>query len=266
MTGRIEVERILDAFLAPENDRLPDRVIEASLSEIARTPQRHALRVPWRLPEMNTFARAAALLVVAAIAFGAVTLLVGRNGEVGGPSPASSATPEPSTPARSGPPLPALDATFNSPTYGYQIRYPTGWTVTPAAAPWPLGTNYGPGDPDTDHIVTPSGAARMRISAASLVLPSGLTMYDFRSYASPYSSPFDGNPCPPDAPLAGPVLLDYEASPGASPQPVEAVVSINGCRALAELGGHVYDLQVIAGGRGYSFTLDGDLTPADALA
>jgi hypothetical protein len=44
------------------------------------------------------------------------------------------------------------------------------------------------------------------------------------------------------------------------------VVSINGCGALAELGGHVYDLEVIAGGRGYEFTLDGEISSADALA
>lgn len=208
---------------------------------------------------MNSFARAAAYLVVAAIAFGAVTLLVGRNGGIGTSSP----SPVPSALA---PRLPALDATFNSPTYGYQIGYPTGWTVTPASGPWPLGTNYSPGDSVTDHIVTPSGTERMRITAASVVLPQGFTMYDFRSYASPYSSPFDGNPCAPEAPLTAPVMVDYVASPGASPQQLQAVVSINGCRALAELGGHVYDLQVIAAGRGYSFTLDGDLTPADVMA
>jgi hypothetical protein len=85
-------------------------------------------------------------------------------------------------------------------------------------------------------------------------------------YASPYSSPFDGNPCTPVAPLPGRVVIGEQAGPGASPQPVEAVVSINGCQALAELGGYVYDLQLIAGGRGYGFTLDGHLSPTDVQA
>jgi hypothetical protein len=262
MNANRDPEAILLAWLDEGPLDLPDVTRRAILTALPTTPQaRRGLLAPWRSQHMNTFARGAAALVVAVVAIGALALLAGPGGRFGTPSP----SPLPSTSA-SAPPLPALDATFNSPTYGYQIRYPTGWTVTPAAAPWPLGTNYGPGDPVTDNIVTPSGAARARISAASLVLPGGLTMYDFRSYASPYSSPFDGNPCPPDAPLPGPVVLDYEASPGATLKPVEAVVSINGCLALAELGGHVYDLQVIAGGRGYSFTLDGDLTPADALA
>jgi hypothetical protein len=35
MSGRADTERILDAFLAPDTDRLPDRVIDAALDEIA---------------------------------------------------------------------------------------------------------------------------------------------------------------------------------------------------------------------------------------
>lgn len=253
---------ILVAWLDEGPLDLPDVTRRAILTALPTTPQaRRGLFAPWRSQHMNTFARGAAALVVAALAIGALALLAGPGGRFGTASP----SPVPSTSA-SALPLPALDAAFESPTYGYQIRYPTGWTVTSAATPWVLGTNYGPGDAVTDNIVTPSGLDRMRISAASVALPGGITMYDFRSYASPYSSPFDGNPCTPDAPLPGPVMLDYQASPGASPQPLEAVVSINGCHALAALGGHVYDLQIIAGGRGYSFTLDGQLTPADALA
>ncbi|HJW22016.1 MAG TPA: hypothetical protein VJ506_06280, partial [Candidatus Limnocylindrales bacterium] len=48
-------------------------------------------------------------------------------------------------------------------------------------------------------------------------------------------------------------------------QPVPAVVSINGCDALAELGGYIYGVEVIAGGRGYTFTIDGHITTGDAL-
>jgi hypothetical protein len=206
---------------------------------------------------MNAFARAAAMLVIAAIALGAAVLFIRPREDVGGPSPASSP---------SWPPLPSLDSTFASPTYGYQIRYPAAWTVTPASSKWPLGSNFGPGDPDTDHIVTPSGLDQMRISIASVALPSDMTIEEFRMYASPYSSPFDGNPCTPVASVTGPVMLAYRASPGASPQPLQAAVSINGCRALAELGGDVYDFEVLAGGRGYGITLDGHLSPADVQA
>jgi hypothetical protein len=93
-----------------------------------------------------------------------------------------------------------------------------------------------------------------------------MTMDQFRAFASPLSAPFNSDPCSPVAPLPVPVMINYQASPAASPQPVEAVVSINGCNALAELGGYIYDVEVIAGGRGYTFTIDGHITTADALA
>jgi hypothetical protein len=91
-------------------------------------------------------------------------------------------------------------------------------------------------------------------------------MDQFRAFASPLSSPFNSDPCTPVAPLPTPVTIAYRASPGSSVQSAEAVVSINGCDALAELGGHIYDVDAIAGGRGYTFTIDGHITTADALA
>jgi hypothetical protein len=106
----------------------------------------------------------------------------------------------------------------------------------------------------------------MRFSGASIALPSGMTMDQFRAFASPLSSPFNADPCTPVAPVPVPVMINDQANPGGSPKPVEAVVSINGCDALAEFGGYIYDVEVIAGARGYTFTLDGHLTTADALA
>jgi len=96
MTGRTDTERVLHAFLAPEADRLPDRVLDAAFSEIARTPQRRALRVPWRFPEMPSFSRATASIVVlvAVIAAGGAFYLTSG---VGGPGlPTASPTPSPS--------------------------------------------------------------------------------------------------------------------------------------------------------------------------
>jgi hypothetical protein len=52
MTGQIDAERILDAFLAPEADQLPDRVLDAALTEIARIPQRR-VGGRWKLPAMT---------------------------------------------------------------------------------------------------------------------------------------------------------------------------------------------------------------------
>ena len=95
MNGRIDAERILDAFLAPEiGERLSDRVIDAALDDVARTPQRRALRVPWRPKRVNTYSKliaaAVAVLVVAVVGY----QFLPRNGSIGGgPSPTAMASP-----------------------------------------------------------------------------------------------------------------------------------------------------------------------------
>lgn len=208
---------------------------------------------------MNMFARGASVLVVAIVAIGALALLAGPRLGIGGPGPTASPSVAPSDP-----PLPTLDATFTSASYGYLIRYPTGWGVSRGRGPWPLNVNLSPGDPVTDSIVASRPVDRVRISIASIALPSGMTMEEFRAFASPYSAPFQRDPCPSLAPLPGPVALSVQGAGGSS-QTVPAVVSINGCNALAELGGHVYDVEAIAAGRGYDFIIDGHISPADAL-
>jgi hypothetical protein len=273
MNVQRDPDEILAAFLDEGPLELPSGTQRAILTALSTTPQaRRSLLAPWRFTQMNMFARGAAVLVVAVLAIGALALFGGPRGGVGGPSPSSvsspassSASSTPSTPA-SAPPLPTLDATFVSPSYGYRIGYPTGWTVTRGIGPWPPGTERFPGDPISDSIVRPAGGDQVRLSGASIALPSGMTMDQFRAFANPLSSPFNSDPCSPVAPLPVPVTIAYQASPAASPQPVEAVVSINGCNALAEFGGYIYDVEVIAGGRGYTFSLDGHVTTADALA
>ncbi|HET7030094.1 MAG TPA: hypothetical protein VFI34_06260 [Candidatus Limnocylindrales bacterium] len=274
MTRSIDVERALDAYLAPDGDGVPDRVIDGVLDQIQNTNQlRRGLFAPPRFTPMNTFARAAAVLVIAAVAIGALALLAGPRDGVGTPSASLASSPSlvpspslSSSVTPSAPPIPTLDATFRSTSNGFQIRYPSGWTVRPGVGSWPFGSTLSPGHPIADEIVTPSGPSRMRISIASLPLPSGTTMEEFRAFASPYSSPFQPDPCPPLAPIPGPLTIDSVASEGASPQKVAAVISINGCAALAELGGSIYDIEAIAGERGYEFMLDGHLSPADAQA
>ena len=262
MNANNDPETVLATWLDDGPTDLPDATRRAILTSLPTTPQaRRGLLAPWRFPHLTMFARGAALLVVAALAIGALALLAGPGGGVGAPSP----SPVPS-PSASAPPLPTLDATYISPSNGFQVGYPTGWTVTPGTGVWPPGTARYPGNPVSDAIVTPSGPDRVRLSGASIALPSGATMDEFRSFASPLSSPFNSDPCTPVAPLPEPVMINDQANPAASPQPVEAVVDINGCDALAELGGYIYAVEVIAGGRGYTFTIDGHITTADALA
>ena len=98
MNARTDTERILDAFLAPEADRLADRVIDAALADIARSPQRRALRVPWRFPTMPAISRATGIAAVALVAVvGAGGLLFlnskGPGGPGGSPTPTAVSSP-----------------------------------------------------------------------------------------------------------------------------------------------------------------------------
>jgi hypothetical protein len=140
MNARTGTERILDAYLAPEADRLPDRVIDAALDQIARTPQRRALRVPWRLPTMSALTRATGIAAVALVAVvGAGGLIYLNASGPGGPG--GRATPAP-TPG--GPGITSF-TTYTSAAYGITFGYPDGWTLFSAASRKPQ-----PGEPPTD--------------------------------------------------------------------------------------------------------------------
>jgi hypothetical protein len=121
-------------------------VLRSALETIETTPQRRpVIRVPWRFPPMNTFAKVAIAAVVV-IAIGAVGLSVLRpsgSSNVGGqptaspsPSPSASFGPSPSIAVASAPPL---TETFTSERHGFTVSYPTGWVARPATDPWVTG-------------------------------------------------------------------------------------------------------------------------------
>jgi hypothetical protein len=138
---------------------------------------------------------------------------------------------------------------FESPWYGYSAHYPSGWQTAPGAGPWPPKTELRHNDPHLDVIRGPVDDSEARFVAASQALPEGMTLEAFRSWASPET-------CPATDPIPAPVLVG-----GA-----EALISLNGCESLAELGGLIWDVEVISGGRGYDFTVDGHITSAEAAA
>jgi hypothetical protein len=80
--------RLSDSYATEAPPRAPDWVLGSVLATIDITPQRRALiRVPWRFPNMNSFAKLA-VAAVAVIAVGAVGLTVLRPGQAyvaGGP-------------------------------------------------------------------------------------------------------------------------------------------------------------------------------------
>jgi hypothetical protein len=165
MTGRSDTERFLDAFLAPEaTDQLADRVLEAALADVARTPQRRALRVPWRLTNMPVFGRAgaAALAFVLLVGAGGVIYLNSR-GFVGGTGPTATGT-----------------ITFVSPQYGYSVDVPRDWTITAATQPYPGGDGIEPPDPPFADIFRAGDATEVRVKAQAVA--SGTTSAEWLSY------------------------------------------------------------------------------------
>ena len=97
MNGHRNIERVLDAWLVDGPSVMPDRLFDAVLDRVERTPQRRFARLTPRLTDMNAririYALAAAGLVVAVVGL----YLLGRaapNTNVGG-TPSPAATPGP---------------------------------------------------------------------------------------------------------------------------------------------------------------------------
>ena len=137
MSNKREFEPIARAFMAGGPTQLADRVLESSLAEVHHTPQRRVLiRVPWRLPTMNIYAKlasAAAAVVVAGV-IGYAMLGLGRAPDTGGrPTPSPTFTP---SLGPTSPPRPTLTESYTSPIHGYTVSYPAGWTVREATESW----------------------------------------------------------------------------------------------------------------------------------
>jgi hypothetical protein len=147
MNANHDLERRLADFYASEAlQRAPDRVLESVLAASEITRQRRAvIRLPWRFPIMNSYAKVA-IAAVAVIAIGAVGLAVLRPGTspgVGGqvvtpsPEPSSSGSPPATNRPTSSPSLaPPLTQSFTSTLHGISMSYPEGWTAQAATEPW----------------------------------------------------------------------------------------------------------------------------------
>jgi len=167
MSGHVDTERILDAFLAPEHDQLAEHVLEASFADIARTPQRPALRVPWRFPIMPALSRAtglAAVALVAVVGAGGIFYLASAGAGGGTPSPGPTSTPAPTvrpTVSRTIDPS-ELDTNlwtpYTSTVYGFPMGYPADWTLhARASRSWTPADGFDWSAPGLDTFSSPNG-------------------------------------------------------------------------------------------------------------
>jgi hypothetical protein len=186
MNPLIDTEQILDAYLSPKADRLSDRVIEAALADIARTPQRRALRVPWRFPRMPAFTHAtgiAALAIVAVVTAGGLVYLdsPAPSGPGGPPiaprvSQAPSAVPTTAPTPESSDVAPGITGwtMYTSEVHGFAVGYPEDWTViAPATRTWQVGDAFPVDElPYADTLVSP-GQGGDQVGLVVWEMPAG---------------------------------------------------------------------------------------------
>jgi len=104
MTDDRTLERAARSWLETGPTEAPDRAVDAALLRIQTIPQERDLRIPWRLPTMNPFARATLIAVIALVAVGgAIFVLRSPYGQIGAPTvPPPSPSPSPTPPSIEG--------------------------------------------------------------------------------------------------------------------------------------------------------------------
>jgi hypothetical protein len=226
MNGRIDAERILDAFLAPEADRLHDRVLDAALDDIARTPQRRALRVPWRFPPMPALTRTtamAAVVLVAAVGAGGLILLDSNSpGNIGG-RPTPSPTQLPTAAASAAVPTPGASRTaigitgwtnYTSPVHGFTLGYPDDWSLHAGATrEWQAGDSPLEGEPPFADSFASPGDGEGQVGIWAWEMPAGEgadveSMQGLQSWARTFCGDIGDASCEASAREALPMCLD----------------------------------------------------------
>lgn len=194
-------------------------------------------------------------------AFVLAALVVGCGGSIGSTAPSTSAivspspspvaepsfaNPEQITPSTSQTPVPiqAFSQTFTSPTMGFSVDYPEGWTTFNASKPWVPGELETWDAPNGDRIESSDAGFR----GGSQALPAGQTGQEWIDAYMATEPTGCG---------------EREQIPLADTQ---ATIGLNGCRGLGRLGGRVYDLVLVKDGRAYNFTMEGAIDRAFLLA
>jgi hypothetical protein len=215
MTTQRDLERALDTFFEMGADEVADRVIDDALLTIEHTPQRRALRVPWRFTEMSRTLKLAAIAAAVVLAIGGAAWLLGRGSDtgVGGPPsasapPSASPTPSPSPPA-SPSPVPTIQTTedwlpFASSRFGFEMAYPPTWRAEAAARDWVFATDHASNllDGQADGFIGGPDGNQVRVSGFSADVPAGTSEDEW------LTSYYDGIDCYLSAPDFLPITID----------------------------------------------------------
>src|SRR5687768_14777905 len=153
MTRHLDVDRVIEDWLADLPNSLPDRVVNRLINDLDRTPQWRRFGLPWR-DEMNRFVMAAgAVAAIALVAVIGLNLAWGGGGLFGpGATPAPTPTAEPTaapaaqpteTPAPTASPRPAPDGDMEAGTYSLQPLRATNPTGNPLSVTFTVPNGWG---------------------------------------------------------------------------------------------------------------------------
>lgn len=176
---------------------------------------------------MKRTARLATIVIVSALAGACGPTPAGSGSSMVSPTAAASSS---SSANRD------LTATFTSATMGYSVRYPVGWTITPATQRWPLRHTSYWDTPDGDRLEGRSVGFRGSSQALAPRESAVTWMDDYIKSSLPCGT-------------------EEQVPVGDQ----TGTVDLNDCPGQGRLGGRVFDLAVVVGGRGYNFTMEGQV-------
>ena len=145
MSGRIDIERSLDQFLAEGPETVADRALQHALDEIDRTPQRRDLFARWRFLTVTPYPRLAAAAIVAVVVVGGALFVLSPRSGVGPPATTPNPTVAPTTAVvapTAAVVAPTAAAVKPSPTPGPATPTPTLNLDTATWTPYPV-SRYG---------------------------------------------------------------------------------------------------------------------------
>jgi hypothetical protein len=155
MTSELDVDRVLEDWLAQGPSRLPDRVITESIEQLDHIKRRRYLLPPGR-ERMTRLLIAgtglAAALIAALVGF---ATLSGGDG-VGGPD----------------------GVTYTSDRHGYSVFLPDGWTVEERSGTWELGQFFDANsEAGVDYFeeLNADGIPTLYVYLASQEIPAGMS-------------------------------------------------------------------------------------------
>ena len=155
MTSELDVDRVLEDWLAEGPSRLPDRVISETVEQLDHIKRRRYVLPPGR-ERMTRLLIAgtglAAALIAAAVGFATLT---GGDG-VGGPN----------------------GVTYTSDRHGYSVFLPDGWTVEERPGTWEVGEFFDANSDDGVDYFEELGADEvptLYVYLASQDIPDGMS-------------------------------------------------------------------------------------------